>query len=193
MRLRRNFSVVAGLLAGVLVAGAGASAAQADPSDRWGTLYNQKASRGNAGRVLSISGGMSAGAGADAILYAPSWRTDGRPAGDQEWIKVDAPLSYRGDIFSLRSAGTSNQFALSVKGNSHANGAQLVQWWYDPNNEYQQWKLTNTAPPQYKNIATGNCLAVEDGGNPSAPPRAKVIMWDCGSGLDQRWDLDYSR
>ena len=153
----------------------------------WHELINEKNSDDTGvSVVLSIRGGEGAGAGAEAVVWPRSYDSNGERVGDQLWRIVNA-----GDGSAwLRNGGTSNQFALSVKGNNHADGTPLVQWWFDATNQYQRWEITTSTQPyhyKFRNRATGKCLAVQGGGNPGLAVGARAIIWTCGPGDDQKW------
>ncbi len=164
--------------------------AAAQAADTWLTLKVSKEAPNSDSLFMAIRGGVSAGAGADALVWTLS-KVNGRVVGDQQW-KLQ-PVGYAGQVW-IRNAGTANQFALSVKGNSAANGTPVVQWWFDATNLYQRWLPievgTNGNYTQFENVATGKCLAVEGGGAETIPRGARLILWNCTRGLDQQW-ADY--
>ncbi|MFI5492513.1 RICIN domain-containing protein [Actinoplanes sp. NPDC051859] len=135
------------------------------------------------GMVLAIKGGVGEPAGAPAIQWHYP-RTVPVPQ-DQQWIMGPNDTGK-----AIRNGGTAHQFALSIQGNSHANGARVVQWWHQPNNRYQSWRTEfayHNGDFWYKiiNNATGKCLAVANGGDLNAG--AAIIQWTCGNGPDQKW------
>ncbi|GIE35403.1 hypothetical protein Ait01nite_084480 [Actinoplanes italicus] len=157
----------------------------------WDELHSNVWTPGTDGapQVLSIRGGEGEAAGAEVIAWTRSFKPNGARVGDQMWSIEPA-----GDgSYWIRNAGTSNQFALSVKGNAHTNGTPLVQWWFDPMNQYQRWVPAHREDYRewwLRNRATGKCLGITGGGNGRAELGARAVLWDCGFGEDQGWFHD---
>ncbi|MEV4643219.1 RICIN domain-containing protein [Actinoplanes sp. NPDC049548] len=151
----------------------------------WASLYNNAT-----GNVMAIKGGTGATAGADVIQWPPAAYTNPQ---DQYWGRDYSvfPQNSANTYFALRTAGTANQFALSVDGNSSANGAKLVQWWFKFDNMFEQWSIARVVTVngstvvQYQNRGTGKCIALQGGS--TAPAGAPLIQFTCGSGPDQLW------
>jgi hypothetical protein len=143
--------------------------------------------------VLAIQGGVGTPAGAKVLQwYAPA---TGAVPQDQQWTIQSAGSS--SSYWIIRTASTSNWYALTVDGNSTANGAGMIQWWYTTNNYYQQWSQvaayigSSFAGYHFVNRSTGKCLGLPgtNGGATVPPSGVQVIQWTCGSGKDQIWDV----
>jgi hypothetical protein len=181
-------SAAAGVALTVLAAALAPSPAGATPGDEWRVWINVKKSI-TPPLVLDIAGNPPAAASAIAVVsrltQAPN---SSQIIGDEQWRTVDIG----GGKIIFRGAGTSNQFALSIAGNSSADGTQVLQYWYQPDNKYQQWTSTSRTQSdgetwtQFKNVGTGKCLAVA-GAIDGIAPGDKVIIYSCGSGEDQWW------
>jgi hypothetical protein len=176
------------MMAAMLATMVAPSAANATRGDEWRSWTNVKLSD-TPPLVLDIAGNPPAPAGAAAVVSRMWIGSNGQQVGDQQWRQVFIDH----DTFIFRGAGTSNQYALSISNNSATNGTQVVQWWYQANNAYQQWTYTEKTQSdgevftQFKNVGTGKCLAVAGAGDGRISPGDKVIIWGCGSGQDQWW------
>lgn len=160
------------------------AAALAAPVPGWFVLLNYKTAN-----VLAIKSGTDEPAGTPVIQWSP-------PSGstvpmDQQW--QPAPRPDRSSL-AWRNAGTRNQFALSVEGNSLNDGARIVQWWYEQGNDFEHWVGERVGTVEgfplvrYINVKTGKCLAVAGAGGSTLPgPGAQIVQWTCGNGLDQFW------
>jgi hypothetical protein len=160
-------------------------AVEAKPSSAsvlWQTLENGKGTTDASPVRLSATAGF-----AGAAVWVRTFTGDQ----DQMW---DFEMQRDGS-YIIRSGYTSHWFALSILNNSSANGTHVIQWWYEPTNAYQKWKLEFVlGQERYRNVATQKCLAVT-GGTASNYPNsgAQVIIWSCGTGLDQLWKSDVAR
>jgi hypothetical protein len=196
MKLRRSFRALPVFLAAVAATAAlvavTPTAGQAAAND-WGYLQNGKPQFAYGPLVLAIRGGVRAGAGADALVWTTSTASGGGTVGDQLWRLQ--PVGVNGEVW-IRNAGTSNQYALSVQNNSSSNGTHVIQWWFDATNQYERWQPINLGSDgyrQFRNVGAtgsgnGKCLAVAGaGGSSYLEVGAQVVLWDCGSGDDQKW------
>jgi hypothetical protein len=192
MRLRRGTGAAAAVLVGVLLSGLMTTAGNAyAPDNTWMVLENWKYSWVNPDgstipRILAVSGSSSAPAGSGTVLWSTSHNSNGTVVGGQQWKRI--PVAGHAKRYSFRSAGTSNQFALSINGNAYANGTSVVIWWYAIDNQFEQWDQIDNdyGLEHYRNVGTGKCLAVL-GSSPS-DLGAKIVIWDCGLGRDQYWN-----
>jgi hypothetical protein len=152
----------------------------------WTPIQNRKANYNSEAGVMAISGGVNQPAGKRALVWSWSY-SGGQLVGDQQWYIQPVPgnTSYK----YIRNAGTANWFALSVQNNDTSNGANVVQWWFDASNPFEQWQLIPNGDNwwQFRNKAAGKCLAIEGGGNNTIPLGAGLIIWTCGVGSDQEW------
>lgn len=187
MRFTRLVSVAAAAVVGLASAAVGAAPAHA-ADVTWNKIRNIFSTD-----VLAIQGGVGTPAGAKVLQwYAPA---TGAVPQDQQW--TIQPVSSTSPYWLIRTASTSNWYALTVDGNSSANGAGMIQWWYTSNNYYQQWSQeaayigSQFAGYHFVNRSTGKCLALPGtGGGTTVPPSGvQVIQWTCGSGRDQIWDV----
>ncbi|MBB4752706.1 RICIN domain-containing protein [Actinoplanes lobatus] len=165
-------------------------AAHANPVDSWVAWINEKNS-GTATLLLDIAGTAPAPVGERAVVSQWDQRPDGSDlVGDQLWRMVDLGES----VFVFQSAGTSQQYGLSIKDNKYSNGAEVIQWWFQPDNPFQRWKRENAGSGVYKfrnlgiTSALPMCLAVAGAGDGLIEHNDRVILWDCrATGADQKW------
>ncbi|GIE96851.1 hypothetical protein Ari01nite_43160 [Paractinoplanes rishiriensis] len=179
--MRLGAAVAAGLLA-VALTPAGANA---KPGDGWFAMVNQK----NPGRYYMD---VNPGVGSVVTVAGAQSGDGGNLQGRQEWRRVN----FSDGTFMFRSAGTSNQFALSLAGNGYDNGTRVVSWWYQEDNPNQYWmqeKYWGSNIYQYRNLGASAkahvsmCMAVAGAGDGSIQPGDEVIIFRCGSGADQQW------
>jgi hypothetical protein len=190
VRNKRGMKIFGALAAGVLIAVSSVSAVRANPNDEWESLENQKLIASGVPAVLAISGTSPAPAGNNVVVWSYSYSPSvpQQLMGDQEWkaVWVDGATAV-----IWRNAGASAQYAMSIKNNSRSDGAQVVQWYYQPDNAFQKWRVHNIgAYHQYENVgAPGKCLAIAGAANGTYVARGdKVVIWNCGSaGPDQFW------
>ena len=178
MNARHWMRLTAAAVVGVLLVTVNPAPSFAAPV--WEVVKNGKGNRSAQPLYLTVAGSTGAAAGAAVVVNPASSSLN------QQW---DFEF-HSGPYYIIRNRGTSDMKALSVEGNSSANGARIVQWFYQPTNKYEQWKYTGLTGGYYKyiNVGTGNCLAVEGGTASTIPSGSQVILWDCGSGLDQQWN-----
>jgi len=87
-----------------------------------------------------------------------------------------------------------NFFALNVSGASTANGAAIIQWPYD-GNDNSKWQFIPTDSGYYKivSVNSGKCLVVQGA---STANGALLVQWSFGSSGDDQWkpvqNWDYS-
>jgi hypothetical protein len=177
MNVKRGLRVVAAGAVGLVLVGVGATPSLA--AEFW--TY-ERTGKGNASAqemYLTVNGPLQSGPGASMVVEPLSG------SGNQQWT-FWAPAEAGGN-YIIRSGGSTNQYALSISGNSSANGTKVVQWNYEPSNKYEQWHQDDSNGRRYKNIGTNKCLAVAGGTASTVANGAQVIIWDCGSGLDQQW------
>lgn len=107
--------------------------------------------------VLAIAGKSTAN-GANVIQWNLSRNPDGSPTQDQQWR---SPINEE-FWYNFRNAGTTDQKALTIKGNTDQPGAEIIQWTYSASNVYQQWSMQTVSNGWYRiwNRRTGLCLAV---------------------------------
>jgi len=71
---------------------------------------------------------------------------------------------------------------LVVRGGSTGNGAALIQWPCNPNDEHQRWHLRRSG--EIVNAFSGKCLGIGGG---SVETGQAVVQWDCIGHQDQKW------
>jgi len=149
----------------------------ATPSAAAQTWYDFINGKGDGGFALflTVSGGLKAQATVKTEVAG----------GSQLWTYQDS-----GGYVFLRSGNSTQQYALSILDNNHANKTPVVQYTYQPTNDYQKWTrefVANGGWYRFRNLATGRCLAVLGGTASTLPSGSGVIIYDCGSGQDQVW------
>ncbi|GAA3453267.1 RICIN domain-containing protein [Dactylosporangium matsuzakiense] len=169
MTVTRGARLIAAALAGVALVLAGATPSFAAPF--WeGRLQTLKPGPNNSTLILTAGFGIKSQA---YVHYL---------AGSQY---EDLAFTYDGaasGYYYILERG--NNMTLSVLDNSHANGAAVVSYPYQTGNQYQMWHTISNN--RIQNLATGNCLAIAGGTGPISSG-AKVILYDCSTGPDQRW------
>nr|WP_296064965.1 RICIN domain-containing protein [uncultured Actinoplanes sp.] len=178
--MRRVLAVAA---AGLLLAGFETTPSAAEPAAevRWQYLSNGKGTPDHQPLYMSVYGNVGAPQGTAIVLKrfdeGPNWQ-------NQQWY-----FEKWAGYYMIRSAGTSAWQALSLKGNSSANGTSVIQYAYNAANEYQRWVLIwlPDGGVKIRNQKTGKCLAVAGGTAPTVPALSPVITYDCVNGADQIW------
>ena len=170
-RARRvSRAVVAAVIGLTMVVG---NATPSFAAQVWYVLENGKGTPQAQPLYLTIGGGLKG----QATLH------DSLNSATQEWT-----FQVVSDYFFIRSGASTQQWALSVLGNSSANKTPVVQYTYQPTNEYQQWREERFDDGfRYRNVATKKCLAANGGTADRLPNGTGVIIYDCGTGLDQLW------
>ncbi|MEU4564122.1 RICIN domain-containing protein [Actinoplanes sp. NPDC023936] len=107
----------------------------------------------------------------DAGLQLEMQPCDKRPA--QQWMHRDDVLSF-------------NNKCMDVKGGGLAPNGTIVQTWTCHNGPSQKFVLQGDGT--LKNPASGKCVDIP---NSNRNDGAKLNIWTCGTGLNQKWDRGF--
>jgi len=73
---------------------------------------------------------------------------------------------------------------LVARGGSRDNGAAVIQWPCNPNDEHQRWHMRRSG--EIVNAFSGKCMGIGGG---SVESGQAVVQWDCIGHRDQSWQM----